>query len=381
MWKWAINFPQCLHKCLGVVRIKKKRYYLINAILNLPERCQKENKVLCCKERKKNFYTHDQPSSILELHSVIVHSDFELLRSLIMWPVFFTAVVTAVLVIVVILFVAVAVVFFAAAILVVIAVTVIMSAATIVALDVDVLEVIWQIPGLDKHIWVLSFIVVTQSVEGSIISLSVSVSLYFTLIEACEGKRREPEITFIAKIWNTFKCRHLLHLLTGSSSCLWHLEGRRHCHCIPPRLHIQSLHNFVFFCIHISRCSDLCTNLHWTGKKQMWLQLGLWSTYTHTHTHAHTNTFWQSCSDFKDNREKYLKIHIVCKFLCKHSHTWYFLPLLSTHPHCSIATQILPLCTNPSSHAHPCVQGWLSLQPGGPFRYSQVGLHAGRQVV
>lgn len=99
-------------------------------------------------------------------------------------------------------------------------------------------------------------------------SLCVCLSLFHTH-RSLWGKQSEPEITFIAKVWNSFKYRHLLHLSTGNSSCLRHLEGRRRCHCILPCLCIQSLQSFVFFCTHISHCSDLCTTLHWTGKKQM----------------------------------------------------------------------------------------------------------------
>lgn len=377
MWKWAINFPQCLRKCLGVV---KKMILSHKHDIEFTRKVPKENEIVCSKKTKnKNPYTHDQPSSILELHSVIVHSDFELLRSVIMWPVFFMAVVTAVLVVVVIiLFIAdpVAVVFFAAAVLVVIAVTVIMSAAAIVALDVDFLEVIWQIPGLNKHVWVLSFIVVLQSVKGSIISLSVSVSLYFTLIEACGGSRENQKLLSLQRyeiVLNTdiyCTCRLAIVVAIG----IWKADSVVTAFFLVFAFnHSRVLFSFALTFLTAVTCVPPFIEL---ARNKCSCSLDF-----EVHTHTHTRTFWQSCSDFEDSRETYLKIHIVCKFLCKHSHTWYFLPLLSTHPHCWIGTQILPLCTNPSSHAHPCVQGWLSLQPCGPFRYSQVGLQARRQVV
>lgn len=95
---------------------------------------------------KKILYTHNHPSFILELHRVIVHSDFKLLHSVVRCG--FLVVIAALVrfIIVVIISAAVTVVFFTAAVVVV----VVMYAVD--TLDVDFWEVIWQIPGLNKHI-------------------------------------------------------------------------------------------------------------------------------------------------------------------------------------------------------------------------------------
>lgn len=185
MWKWSVNFPQCLPKWSGRVGVGvQKWYYLIKTILSLPEGCQKEN-----------FKTHHQPSPLLELHSVIVHLDFQLLCSAFMWPTFCASAVTAVLVIVIILFVA-------AAVLVFIAVTIAVD-----RLDVDFREVCWQIPGQNQHVRVLSFRVVSQSVESFILSLSVTVFLYFTLIKACgEGRENQKSLSLQIRIRNCSNC-------------------------------------------------------------------------------------------------------------------------------------------------------------------------------
>lgn len=118
-------------------------------------------------------------------------------------------------------------------------------------------------------------------------SLCVCLLLFHTH-RSLGGKQREPEISFTANTWTSFNYQHLLHLSTGNSNCHRHLEGRQHCHCILPCLCIQSLHCCVFFCIHTSHCSDLCTTLHWTAKKtKMQLQLG----FEGAHTRAHLSAF------------------------------------------------------------------------------------------
>lgn len=116
-------------------------------------RVSKENEGVF--KKTPQLYTHDQSSPILELHGVIVHSDFQLLRSVFVRPAFFTALIAAVLIVVVILLLGadpVAVVFVAAAVLVFIAVTIVMFAVAIDGLHVDFWEVCWQIPGQNQHV-------------------------------------------------------------------------------------------------------------------------------------------------------------------------------------------------------------------------------------
>lgn len=59
--------------------------------------------------------------------------------------------------------------------------------------------------------------------------------------------------------------------------------------------------------------------------------------------------------------------------------TWYFLPFLSTQPHCWMGTHTLPFCTKPSLHTHPGLHASFCLQSGWPFRWVHVGLQAGTQ--
>lgn len=312
-------------------------------------------------KKTKQLHTHNQPSSILELHSVIVNSDFQLLRSTIMWPMLFTA-VTAVFIIVIII------VFFTAPIL---AVAIVIIAAAIDALDVDFWEVCWQIPGKNEHIWVLSFIVVFQSVEGSIVSLSVPVSFYFTLIEACGATRENQKsvslLTHEPVLIISIFCTCCLAIVIAL--VIWKANSIVTAFFLVFAFnHSSVLSSFAFTLLPAVTCVPLFIELQ---RKKMQLQLGLQN--ARTNTQLSMKALW-----LKISRETSL---LLRTFLWKYSHTWYFLPLLSTHPHCWIGTQILPLHTNPLSHAHPSVQGWLSLQTGGPFRCSQVGPQAGRQVV
>lgn len=107
---------------------------------------------------KKILYTHNHPLFILELHRVIVHSDFKLLRCVVrcgFLVVVVVAVVVRFIIVIVIVFISAAtatVVFFTATPVVMIAVVVVMYAVAVDALDVDFWEVIWQIPGLNKHV-------------------------------------------------------------------------------------------------------------------------------------------------------------------------------------------------------------------------------------
>lgn len=88
------------------------------------------------------------------------------------------------------------------------------------------------------------------------------------------------------------------------------------------------------------------------------------------------HTFWtllSKCTHFWQYWNIVHELHFL--------NTSYMMPFLSTHPHCWIDTQNLPLCTKPSSHTHPGTQASLLLQPGGPCRCAQVGLQAGIHVV
>lgn len=73
------------------------------------------------------------------------------------------------------------VVFFAAAVTMLMTVVVVIFDACIDALDVDIVNVIWQVLGLDQHIGVLTFKVILLSIKGSVLR----VTPYSALIEAC----------------------------------------------------------------------------------------------------------------------------------------------------------------------------------------------------
>lgn len=176
--------------------------------------------------------------------------------------------------------------------------------------------------------------------------------MYFKALVMVQSPKPVEMHGAVHQLWKIYVIHtswDLPYLWIGSNN--HHLDswGRQHFHRIRLRGRIQSHPPRLLLHTHISDCNDWCTTLHPTRRNN-----------------HHRGWIRKAVS-------KKVVVRSFSWF------TWYFLPFLSTQPHCQMGTQTLPFCTKPSMHTHPGLHASFCLQSGGPFRCVHVGLQAGTQ--